>query len=112
MFKDPWAVEWIRSVAYTLFAAFGGAMGHLMRTIDRNQPVNWGRAALETGSAGFVGLLVLFTCQAMHMNEQWTGVIVGVSGWLGANATIRMLETIVRKKLGIPPGDDANANPP
>lgn len=108
---DPWTVEWIRSTAYTVFAAFGGVMGHVMRTIDKKEKVNPLRAVMEGLAAGFVGLLVLLTCQAMHLGEQWTGVIVGVSGWLGANATIRMLEGIVRKKLGIS-GDSNNVDPP
>lgn len=76
-------------------------MGHLMRTIDSRQKINWSREILEGGAAGFVGLLVLLVCQAMNLSERWTGVVVGVSGWLGANATIRMLESIVLKKLGI-----------
>lgn len=99
--EDPWNSWWIKAVAYALFASFGGAMGHLMRTFDRREKIKWGRAALEGGAAGFVGLLVLLMCQAMNLSEQWTGVIVGVSGWLGANATIRMLEAVVLKKLGI-----------
>ena len=76
-------------------------MGHLLRTIDGRQKIKWGRTVLEGGAAGFVGLLMLLVCQAMNLSEQWTGVTVGVSGWLGANATIRMLESIVLKKLGI-----------
>lgn len=76
-------------------------MGYLLRTINSRQKIKWSRAALEGGAAGFVGLLMLFVCQAMGLSEQWTGVIVGVSGWLGANVTIRMLESIVLKKLGI-----------
>jgi hypothetical protein len=76
-------------------------MGHLMRTIDKKETISWGRAFVESAAAGFVGLIVLFICGAMDVGEQWTGVIVGVSGWLGANATIRMLEGLVRKKLGI-----------
>ena len=98
---DPWNNWWIKSLAYVLFATFGGLMGHLLRVIDGRQKIKWGRAALEGGAAGFVGLLMLLVCQAMNLSEQWTGVIVGVSGWLGANATIRMLESIVLKKLGI-----------
>lgn len=91
---------WLRAIAYTAFASLGGALGHLMRTFDKTT-FSWARCTLESLAAGFVGLLMLLVCQAMNLSEQWTGVIVGVSGWLGANATIRMLETIVRKRLGL-----------
>lgn len=91
---------WLRVAAYTAFATLGGALGHLMRTFDKQQ-FSWARCILESLAAGFVGLLMLLVCQAMALSEQWTGVIVGVSGWLGANATIRMLESLVRKRLGL-----------
>ena len=98
---DPTWSWWLRAFAYTAFASFGGAMGHMMRSIDKKEKISWGRAFVESAAAGFVGVIVLLVCGAMGLGEQWTGVIVGVSGWLGANATIRMLEGIVRKKLGI-----------
>ncbi len=100
MADDLWSVWWIRAVCYTVFAAFGGTMGYLMRTIDKNEKINWGRVVLEGGSAGFVGCIVLLMCTAMKLSEQWTGVIVGVSGWLGASVSIRMLEGMVRTKIG------------
>jgi hypothetical protein len=103
---DP-VVWWFKAFAYAAFASFGGVMGHLLRTIDKSEKINWGRAALEGCSAGFVGLLVLFACQAMNLSEHWTGVIVGVGGWLGASTTIKMLESLVRKRLGIE-GDQSN----
>lgn len=109
---DLWSLAWVRSLGYTLFAAFGGVMGHLMRTIDKKDKINWGRAALEGAAAGFVGFIVLLMCTAMKLSEQWTGVIVGVSGWLGANVSIRMLEGMVRKKLGIEPKVDPPEEPP
>lgn len=96
--EDPW---WLKAIAYAAFASFGGFMGHVMRTFDNRERIQWGRGLVEGVAAGFVGLLVLFVCQAMDLSEQWTGVIVGVSGWLGANASIRMLEQVVFKKLGI-----------
>lgn len=92
---------WLQMTAYASFAAFGGFMGHLLRTMENGDRLKWGRAFLESGSAAFVGVLVLLMCQAMDMTQEWTGVIVGVSGWLGANATIRILESVVRKRLGI-----------
>jgi hypothetical protein len=100
--NDEWG-WWVRALAYATFAALGGVMGHLMRTVDGKRKIHWGRACLEGAAAGFVGLLMLFLCEANGLGQQWTGVIVGVSGWLGASGTIRMLETIVRKKLGIEP---------
>lgn len=104
---------WIRGVFYAGFAALGGSMGYVMRSIDGNQKVNAWRAAMEGFAAGFVGVIVLLTCQAMVVSEAWTGVIVGVSGWLGANVTIRLLEGLVRKKLGVSsptPTETPNAN--
>lgn len=106
MTPDDWNmgnVSWgLKAAVYTLFAVFGGIMGYLMRSLDNNQnKINWSRALIEGASAGFVGLLVTLLCDAIHLSESWTGVIVGVSGWLGANATIRMLESVVLNKLGI-----------
>jgi hypothetical protein len=59
------------------------------------------RAALEGVAAGFVGLLMLFMCDEMGMSKQWTGVIVGVAGWMGPSATMRVLDTIIRRRLNI-----------
>lgn len=109
MWDDPEVTWWIKAIAYIAFAAIGGFMGHIMRTIDSEQKIGWGRATLEAGSAGFVGFMVLLVCQAMGVGQEWTGVIVGVSGWLGASATIRMLEVLVRNRLGI--GSNANTPP-
>ncbi len=91
----------LKAAGYAAFSAFGGILGHLMRAVDKKHKITWGRTATEGLAAGFVGLLVLLLCQAMGLSEQWTGVVVGVSGWLGASATIRMLETAVRKRLGV-----------
>lgn len=91
----------VKAGAYAVFSALGGVLGHLMRSVDKKHKITVGRTAMEGLAAGFVGLLVLLLCQAMNLGEQWTGVVVGVSGWLGASATIRMLETAVRKRLGV-----------
>ncbi|HEY3473409.1 MAG TPA: phage holin family protein [Anaerolineales bacterium] len=105
--QDPSSIPtWLRAVAYILFASFGGIMGHLMRTIDKKEKVVWARAALEGMAAGFVGFLFLLICTEFKLSDQWTGVIVGVSGWLGANVSIRLLENLFRKKLGIEPSQD------
>lgn len=101
---------WLKALAFTAFSAIGGALGHLMRNYDK-KPFSWGRCFLESMAAGFVGLLMLLVCEAMDLSPQWTGVIVGVSGWLGANATIRMLEGLVRKRLGLETLNDP-PNPP
>lgn len=96
--EDNW---WLKALVFGIFAAFGGLMGHLMRTIDARQKIKWGRAFLEGAAAGFVGLLAYLLCQALGMSDAWTGLTVGVLGWLGAKTTIKILEAAVLKKLGI-----------
>lgn len=108
---DPFSVWYVKVTAYATFAAFGGFLGHILRTINRNEPIRWGVAAAEGLGAGFVGILVYLACQAMNVPEGWTGVIVGVCGWLGASATIAMLEALVRKRLGID-GSPSDADKP
>lgn len=109
--------NWVaKAAAYIAFSAFGGMLGFIMRCLDRKQPVSFWRVSLEGASAAFVGLLVLLLCNAVHLSQEWTGVIVGVCGWLGASATIRLLESVVRNKLGIgqgpPPEEEQNVSQP
>jgi hypothetical protein len=92
---------WVKTILYATLAAFGGFLGHIMRSLDDEDGVSYGRAAIEGLAAGFVGLLVMMMSNEMGFSAQWTGVVVGVSGWLGANASIRMLEKTVFKKLGL-----------
>jgi hypothetical protein len=92
---------WIRFAGYAIFAAFGGSIGHVLRTLDSGQPIRWGKAIAQGVGAGFVGVLVLLACQALGLSEQWTGLTVGVCGWMGASATIVILEKLVFKRLGI-----------
>ena len=102
---DPHEALWwwsaTRGAAYALFATVAGFLGYLLRTMDVGARVSWGRAMLEAVSAGMVGLLVMWICQAMHLAQQWTAVSVGVSGWLGANASIQVLQRLVWSKLGL-----------
>lgn len=95
--QDPW----LQAFGYALLAGIGGFLGYLMRMVDNSKDVVVTHAILEAFSAGFVGLLVLFTCQVFGIPPTLTGVLVGISGWLGASASIRVLEVIVYDKLGI-----------
>jgi hypothetical protein len=93
---------WLKASAYAVFASVGGMVGHIMRVVDQKQKIAWPRAWLEGVAAGFVGILMLLICDAMKLGQQWTGVIVGVSGWMGATASITLLEKLVRKRLDVP----------
>lgn len=99
----------MKAILYAALATFGGFLGYVMRALDKSTPISYGRACVEGLAAGFVGLLVMLMCNATNMSDQWTGVVVGVSGWLGANTSIRILEKFVLKKLGINTGMTAPA---
>lgn len=92
---------WFAALGYTTFAAIGGLLSYLLRSMDKHEPVRWRQAIVQSVSAGFAGALVLFACTALNLSEEWKGVIVGVAGWLGADATIKLLEGRIRKQLGL-----------
>ena len=94
--EHPW---WLKP-GYVLLALFGGGIGYVMRQLEAKESVSLGRTLAEAFASAFAGFLVLLLCLAMKLSVEWTGIIVGVCGWLGANATIRLLEKVTIKKIG------------
>lgn len=94
-------VWWMKLMAYTGLAWLGGILGYLMRALDAGVRPSIVRAFVEAGAAAFSGLLFYLLCSAGGVGPEMTGVIVGVAGWLGASVSLRLLETIARKRLGV-----------
>lgn len=101
--------EWLKAILYALLASIGGLLGYLLRTMEAAKEVSLLRAIVETFAAGFVGVLTYFLCRALHLSDAWTGAMTGLFGWLGAIASIQILEKVVYRKLGVNRGNE-NAN--
>jgi hypothetical protein len=108
---SPGSFNGWQMLLYPVFAAVGGFLGYVLRMMDAGLKVSPVRAVIESFAAGFVGALMMMMCEAMHLGAQWTGVIVGVCGWLGATASIRMLERVIRRKLGITDSEATDHEP-
>lgn len=89
-------------VLFPAFAAMGGMLSYLMRTLSREgeKPMLM-RFLVEGMSSAFVGVLAMLACKGLDVDWYWSGLIVGVFGWIGAEASIAMLAGLVRKKLGV-----------
>jgi hypothetical protein len=107
--QDPRWLSWLQAAMFTAFAAFAGGLGYVMRTMDAQQPVTVWRTLVQGMAAGFVGLLVMWICQSAGLSWQWMAVSVGVSGWLGAEATIQVIQKLVWNKLGLNRSSDDGA---
>lgn len=94
----PEWLQWVKAIGFTLLAFTGGLFGSIVRALDTGDGINWPKSFIEAGASGFVGLLVLFSCLALEISVYWTGLIVGVSGWIGAKASIQMLMRLIDKK--------------
>lgn len=93
--------DWLTSLGYVLLSAVAGGLGYVMRENDKGNKLNGWRALTEVAASGLVGFLVMLLCRAMEFDPLWSGFIVGIFGWLGANVSIRLLERIVYERLGI-----------
>lgn len=91
----------LQAVAIVALATVGGLLGYLSRASDSGERVTFGQMALKAGSAGFCGCLVFFACQWSGLDWLATGILAGLAGWMGAEATIQVLTNQVRKRLGL-----------
>ncbi|UZT28672.1 hypothetical protein pD_gene0065 [Vibrio phage 033B] len=108
---DPNKLDLIRTAIFVAFATVGGLLAYLMRAFNKAEKPVLARGVVEGLSSGFVGLIAMLMCKALGLSWEWSGVVVGVFGWLGAETSIMMLSKAVRKKLGIDDGNEYNKNP-
>lgn len=98
---DPLDQWWIKLIAFTILAAIGGAIGHLFRIFENGHKFSLTIFIVKTLSAAFTGCLMYLLCIALNFSPVWTGICVGVFGWLGADATIKVLKSFVYNMLNV-----------
>lgn len=98
---DQEDITLIEAALYSSLAGIGGVLAYMVRTLNKGDRPVWYRALLEMFSSGFVGLLAMLLCKALNLDWQWSGVVVGVFGWLGAETSIALLSNFIRDKVGL-----------
>lgn len=98
---EPFDSWWIKAIAFTAFAIIAGFLGHMMRTFDKGEKFSWTITTIKTLGAGLTGFLMYLLCIALNFNDIWSGIIVGVFGWLGADTTISVLKGFVYNMMKI-----------
>lgn len=92
-------------ITMSAFGGVGGMLSYLMRTLNADKQPKFGKLVVEGLSSGFVGLLAMLACKALGADPLWSGVVVGVFGWVGAEASIAILARLVRQRLGVDNGN-------
>lgn len=111
MNPDPNDISILEILVFGPFAAVGGLLAYILRTLNNEEKPKWQRGLVEAASSGFVGLIAMLACKAIGLDWKWSGVVVGVFGWLGAETSIMLLARLVRTKLGIDTNATDNKNP-
>lgn len=88
-------------IFFGLFAATGGLLAYILRQLNHEKKPQLYRALAEFFSSGFVGILAMLLCKALDLDWRWSGLIVGVFGWMGAETSIATLSKAIRRKLGL-----------
>lgn len=91
----------VEILSFAGFSSLGGLLSYLMRQHTREQPIKLSRAALEAVASGFTGVIAMFLCYAINLPWQWSGAVVGITSWLGAEASIFVFARAVRGKIGL-----------
>lgn len=99
--ENPWDSWIVRALAYVSLSTIGGIIGYILRSMENRKKILISHLLARAAGSMFAGFIILLLCQAMALDYIWTGVVVGLFGWLGADVSIKLVETFVFKKLGI-----------
>jgi C4-dicarboxylate transporter len=91
----------LHSWIYILIAAIGGVLGHMMRKFSVREKVTIGETLLQGVGAAFAGYLMLLACHSFALPPEVAGVVIGLCGWLGADASLSIMQNYIYKKLRI-----------
>ncbi|MGJ8518032.1 phage holin family protein [Carnimonas bestiolae] len=88
-------------VLCVVFATFAGGLGYITRTAESGERISIKALIIQTLGAAFTGCIVLLICMHYGVDMIMTGIFTGLSGWMGASATLGMITRKARSKLGL-----------
>ncbi|QRE00541.1 hypothetical protein [Burkholderia phage BCSR129] len=83
---------------YIIVAAVGGVIGFAMRGTEKKTFKSYVFTAF---SAAFVGYVILKFCRSMGVSEDMIGAIAGLSGWVGAENAMAVIQKFAESRLGM-----------
>lgn len=94
-------LTWSKEVEAITVAAIAGLLGYLMRTIQSGRRIRALQAVVETAAAGLVGYMACHLCEGLGIGREWSSVIIGVLGWVGASGSVVILQRLAFRRFGI-----------
>ena len=82
-----------------LFAGLCSSLSYLLK-VEEGHPFKWREFALHITISSVFGLMTFEVLDYYGFPPQVAGALCGAAGWMGTRL-IRILEIVVRKKLGV-----------
>lgn len=81
------------------FAGLCSSLSYLLK-VEEGHPFKWREFALHISISAVFGLMTFEVLDFYGFPPQIAGAVCGAAGWMGTRL-IRLLEIVVRKKLGV-----------
>jgi len=95
--KDPTSYSLLTYGWVVMLAVVGGVISHLTK-LQAERKFSMFRFVIDIVTAGFVGVLTFWICEAAKMNPLMTASFIGISGHMGSRILF-LVETILKKKV-------------
>ena len=82
-----------------LFSAFCGLAGYLHKKSKSKEKIVLAEALVRALGSGVTGAILIMACQSMEIDPMTTGAIIGTCGWLGADASVKLLHGIIKRNF-------------